>query len=132
MENDDKLKALFDGFKPEMTSDDDFMRRLESKLDTVDMVKSSLRKERRISRRALVAAVMTGIVTGLLLAVGIGIASPTDMAATVGTAVWGGMLVTPSMLSLSFGGALATCVALAVYPLVLFFQKRSAVTKRVP
>ncbi len=66
MEEDDKLKQLFDGFYPSMDSDRDFMARLTHALDSVEMIKERAIAQKRRNRCAVIAAAVVGFVTGVL------------------------------------------------------------------
>lgn len=62
MMEDDKIKELFDSFEPRL--DTAFMRKLELRLDAVELVKARQRELRARSRRACVAAVVAGFAAG--------------------------------------------------------------------
>ncbi|MDE6540624.1 MAG: hypothetical protein K2L74_01285 [Muribaculaceae bacterium] len=69
MEDDDKIKKLFDGFEPAGGSTDDaFMRRLRGSLDAVEHVRRDMAAERRRNRTAVVAAAIAGFASGLAAA----------------------------------------------------------------
>ena len=63
---DDKLKNLFAGFQPPLSSDREFMRSLERRLEAVEMVREHLAAERSRNRKAVVIAAMVGFVAGFL------------------------------------------------------------------
>ena len=66
MEEDDKIKQLFDSFDPvPETSDRDFMDRLARSLDSVEMITQRAARLRRRNRRAVIAAAAVGFVTGV-------------------------------------------------------------------
>lgn len=65
---DDKIKGLFEGFAPQLSSDSQFLDKLQRELDGVEFVKQSNAKALRRNRRALVVAALTGLVVGFGLA----------------------------------------------------------------
>ncbi len=65
--DDDKFRELFQGFEPEMKSDDLFMNRLQNRLDNVELVKARNDEVIHRSRIAVVVALVVGIVAGSLL-----------------------------------------------------------------
>ncbi len=69
MENDE-LKSLFDDFQPRLPSEADFMSRLTSNLDAVEMVRSHNVSGNRAHRPALYAAI-AGFVVGILFSLAI-------------------------------------------------------------
>lgn len=64
--DDDKLKDLFRVFEPELTSDLQFMNRLERNLDTVELVKRHNEVVRARSRKAVAVAALVGFLVGML------------------------------------------------------------------
>lgn len=62
----DDIKQLFEGFDPDVSSDADFMQRLESGLDRFELVKESGEVSRRRRRRAAVLAACAGFVAGII------------------------------------------------------------------
>lgn len=63
---DDKIKSLFAGFEPELTSDDQFMSSLERSLRSVDDVKRYARQARSMCRRAVAIAAVAGFGVGFV------------------------------------------------------------------
>lgn len=64
---DDKLKELFRGFEPELTSGFQFMARLQQSIDAVELVKQHSVALRRRNKVAVVIAALSGFLTGVLL-----------------------------------------------------------------
>ncbi len=67
MEND-KLKELFAGFKPEISDSADFMARFNRNLQLAETARKKIEAERRRSRRAVVIAAMAGFAGGAVSA----------------------------------------------------------------
>ncbi len=63
---DDKIKSLFSTFEPELSSDFRFMRNLEEKLDSVELVKQHNAEALTRSKKAMTFAALAGFVVGLL------------------------------------------------------------------
>lgn len=63
---DNDIKSLFAGYKPDMGSDFDFMDRLEQRLDSVEFVKQQTAQVKARCRRAVVFAALAGFVAGFL------------------------------------------------------------------
>lgn len=61
---DDKIKELFKGYEPGLTSTATFMDGLERRLDAVALVKTRHEKLRARSRRALRVAMLAGFCAG--------------------------------------------------------------------
>ena len=66
-EDDDQLKELFAQFKPEMSSGDDFARRLENRLAAIEDVKERLHMHCRRIKRAVSIAAFIGFAIGVAL-----------------------------------------------------------------
>lgn len=64
---EDKLKDIFEGFNPELTSDSLFMSRLRRGMEAVEIVSERQAELRRRGRRAVVVAAITGVAVGILL-----------------------------------------------------------------
>lgn len=64
--DDDKLKSLFAGFDPELSSDSLFLSRLECNLDSVEDIKRQTAGFRARTRRAVALAALAGFVVGVL------------------------------------------------------------------
>ncbi len=67
IENNDTLKQLFDGFKPELSSSQDFMDELDRRLEAVEYIKQQQEKQLRYYRYAVVAALLLGLICGAIL-----------------------------------------------------------------
>jgi len=65
--DDDRLRQIFDDYRPELGPDADFMARIGRSLDTVESLRTALADARRRNRRALVWATLAGMVAGALL-----------------------------------------------------------------
>lgn len=63
---DDKLKSLFAEFQPELSSDRQFMNRLERNMESVEIVKRRVEEMRARNRRAVTVAAVVGFVVGFL------------------------------------------------------------------
>ena len=63
---DDKLKSLFAEFQPELSSDRQFMNRLERNMESVEIVKRRGEEMRARNRRAVTVAAVVGFVVGFL------------------------------------------------------------------
>ena len=63
---EDKIKDLFAGYDPQLSSDFRFMNRLESNMRSVELVKEHHREEIKINRKALMIAAVVGFVCGFL------------------------------------------------------------------
>ena len=68
---DNNLKELFSRYQPEMTSGDEFLRRLAPKLDAVECLRRQAatvaRRRRQAAWRAALAGMVCGLICGLLL-----------------------------------------------------------------
>lgn len=67
-QEDNDLRELLSTFSPAQTPELDFMARLQSRMDTVDLVKEQIAIERQRNRRAIVIAALCGVIVGALLA----------------------------------------------------------------
>ena len=63
---DDKLKALFADFQPELSSDSLFMNRLERNMESVEIVKRRMEEMRARNRGGVAVAAIVGFVVGFL------------------------------------------------------------------
>lgn len=61
--NDD-LKPLFDSYRPELGDADEYIERLQRKMETLRWMKQQADEQRRLFRRWLVVAFATGAVLG--------------------------------------------------------------------
>lgn len=62
---DDKLKELFQNFKPHNDADDTFMTRLRERLDTVELIRGTRAAERKRQRLALAVSALVGFLAGI-------------------------------------------------------------------
>lgn len=63
---DDKIKNLFADFNPELSSDTQFMARLQRNLEAVEFVKQQSAIFRKRNKTAVVVAALSGFVVGVL------------------------------------------------------------------
>lgn len=63
---DNQLKSLFSRFEPELSSDYQFMRKLERKINSVEMIQQNLSEARKRYKRAAVMAGIIGFIIGFL------------------------------------------------------------------
>lgn len=66
---EDKLKDIFKDFNPDLSSDNDFMSRLERCMDAVGMVKRQNAETLRRSKRAVAWAALAGFVAGVVMTI---------------------------------------------------------------
>lgn len=64
---DEKIKELFSRFEPEVSSEFEFMKRVERNLEAVEIVKQHNRAMMRQSRRAVVVAALCGFAAGVVM-----------------------------------------------------------------
>lgn len=64
MNDDNKLKNLFAAYEPELSSEAQFMERLQRKMQAVEILKAKTAKMRRRNRLAVIIAAITGFITG--------------------------------------------------------------------
>ena len=64
---DDKLQNIFNQFNPTMSSDVDFMKRLNSNLDMVEFIKMGIAKKRKNYKMAIIIATLVGVLVGIIL-----------------------------------------------------------------
>ncbi len=64
---DNDIRDLFRDFSPATSSDADFMTRLRRNMEAVELVREHTMNIRRRSRRAVVAAALSGFVAGVVL-----------------------------------------------------------------
>lgn len=70
MEKDDTLAQLFNNYTPDLQDKDDFMDRLQRKLDAVEFIRQRQEKQLRLYRYGLLAAFALGMITsGILLSI---------------------------------------------------------------
>lgn len=69
-EKDDTLAQLFNNYTPDLQDKDDFMDRLQRKLDAVEFIRQRQEKQLRLYRYGLLAAFALGMITsGILLSI---------------------------------------------------------------
>lgn len=67
--NDDKdIRELFEGFNPRLSDERLFMRRLEDKMESLNQVMERQASMKRMYRRAMIAAFLTGVICGIGIA----------------------------------------------------------------
>ena len=66
---EDKLKDIFKDFNPDLSSDSDFMSRLERSMKAVEIVKHQNAETHRRSKRAIVWAALAGFVAGIVMTI---------------------------------------------------------------
>ncbi|MDE7376315.1 MAG: hypothetical protein K2N16_05660 [Muribaculaceae bacterium] len=64
--DDDKIKDILKGYRPELTPDFRFMASLERKMEAVEYVKQEMRALRRRNKIAMAVATVAGFVMGAL------------------------------------------------------------------
>ncbi|MDE6127437.1 MAG: hypothetical protein K2G30_10840 [Muribaculaceae bacterium] len=64
---EDKLKDVFDAFRPELTSDSLFLAGLRRNMEAVEIVRRRQEESRRRGRRAVLVAAVTGFAVGAIL-----------------------------------------------------------------
>ena len=62
--DDDKIKQLFQNFRPGISSDFAFLSRLERNLNSVEIIRQQSAQLRRRSRMAVIIAAVVGFVSG--------------------------------------------------------------------
>lgn len=63
---DDKLKSLFSNFEPELSSDFQFMNRLQQNLNSVETIKQHTAEIRARSKKAVAIAAVVGFIVGFM------------------------------------------------------------------
>lgn len=63
---DDKLKSLFSNFEPELSSDFQFMNRLQQNLNSVEIIKQHTAEVRARNKKAVAIAAIVGFIAGFL------------------------------------------------------------------
>ena len=63
---DDKFKSLFSNFDPELSSDTQFMGRLERNLNSVEIIKQHIAESRARNKKAVTIGVVVGFIVGFL------------------------------------------------------------------
>lgn len=64
--DEDKLQELFDNFKPELSSDNLFMNKLQQNLNSVELVRQQNAVLRAQNKKAVAIAAFVGFVVGVL------------------------------------------------------------------
>lgn len=65
--DNDNLKEIFGNFNPDLSSGNDFMARLQQRMDTIDMVRQYNAELRRRNRIAVMIAALAGFIMGVAL-----------------------------------------------------------------
>lgn len=63
---DVKLRNLFSSFEPELTSDIEFMEKIQRNLDTVELIRRQTVSERSKNKKAVMIAASVGFIVGVL------------------------------------------------------------------
>lgn len=63
---DDKLKSLFSNFEPDMSSDFQFMNKLQKSLNSVEIIRQHTAEVRTRSKKAVAIAAVVGFIVGFL------------------------------------------------------------------
>ena len=63
---EEKIKSIFLNYKPELSSDLQFMSKLERNLNSVDIIKRHATKERSENRKAMAIAALAGFIVGFI------------------------------------------------------------------
>jgi len=64
---DDKLKKLFSDFEPDISSDFQFMTKLQRNMNAVEIVRQHTSAQRKRSRTAVLIAAVSGFISGVIL-----------------------------------------------------------------
>lgn len=64
--DDDKLKSLFSDFEPELSSDIQFMTKLQRSLNSVEIIKQHTAEIRSRNKKAVAIAAVVGFIVGFL------------------------------------------------------------------
>lgn len=67
--DEDNLRQIFQGFTPELSDSGAFIKDLEERLATVELVRQQTRCIQRCNRRAIVLASLAGCGVGILLTI---------------------------------------------------------------
>lgn len=119
MNEEDKLQALFDNFKPQMPSGEDFMQRLQRQMDAVDKVKEFTKADARRSRMAMLISFVCGITVGVCATIGL---TQIDIVGIISTfinglhlGVFASIIENPSLITGSLAAILTVGVGLFTY-----------------
>lgn len=63
---DDKLKSLFSNFEPDLSSDFQFITKLQKSLNSVEIIREHAAEVRSRSKKAIVIAALVGFLVGFL------------------------------------------------------------------
>ncbi len=63
---DDKLKSLFSNFEPELSSDFQFLNKLQRNLNSVEIIKRHAAEVRSHNKKAVAIAAVVGFIVGFL------------------------------------------------------------------
>lgn len=64
---DDKLKKLFSDFEPDISSDFQFMTKLQRNMNAVEIVRQHTSAQRKRCRTAVLIAAVSGFISGVIL-----------------------------------------------------------------
>ena len=64
---DDKLKTLFSNFEPEISSEFQFMSKLQKNLNSVELIKQHNAEVKSRNKKAVAIAAITGFIVGFLV-----------------------------------------------------------------
>lgn len=126
MNEDDKIRKMFEDFRPELSSDMRFMSRLERNMKDIEMIRRKAVESRVRGRRAVAIAACAGFITGMLFSLllpGLGsllgtlldsMSIPTDATAMFGE---NGIVLLWLLVA-----AVTVASALGAYDIALFLQ----------
>lgn len=124
---DDKIKSLFADFNPEISSDLQFMSRLERNLNSVEIIKRHASEVRSRNKKAVAVAALVGFVVGFLFSLSLPYlsAAVSDWQLTLPQESSMNILANNFMLIawIVIGGT-SVFTALNAYEVSLFIQKR--------
>ena len=121
-QEEDPLKEMFDGFEPQIGDSDEFMSRLESRLDSVEIIRDRAAEARRRSILAAVIAAFVGFAFGVLttlLMPHIGLAVFTSATDASAPGLWGFTFDPMAVISLVLTAALSLFIAVNAYSVTL-------------
>lgn len=120
--DDDKLKQLFGNFNPPLSSDHEFVSRLETRLESVEMIRRHNLSIQKRNRRALILASAAGFIAGIMFTLAIpylnSLISGLAAAAT-SSFITGAVIVNVNIISWFLSAAMSVAVALSVYELCI-------------
>lgn len=127
MEND-KLKEVFADFRPQLSSDFAFLKNVEQRLDSVEMIRRHNAAVKKRIRKAAVAAALVGFVTGAVSALFLPVISHAIVEVSSALSIDKGMMSyitqNASVLAWIAVGALSVFASLNVYELSMAINRR--------